>query len=108
MLTSPYSLCVRGAGNYSARFYEALAMGRIPVLVNTDCILPLDDKINWKQHCIWVENNNLDSMIEKIDNFHRKVSEDEFRSLQNLNRQLWKEKLTYDGFYKSFKSNYET
>ena len=108
MLGSPYILCIRGTGNYSARFYEALAMGRIPILVNTDCILPLDDKINWKQHCIWVENNNLDSMIEKIDNFHRKVSEDEFRSLQTLNRQLWEEKLTYDGFYKSFKCNYET
>ena len=108
MLTSPYSLCVRGAGNYSARFYEALAMGRIPVLVNTDCILPLDDKINWKQHCIWVEDYKLDNIINKIDIFHRKVSEDEFRSLQNLNRQLWKEKLTYDGFYKSFKSNHET
>ena len=108
MLTSPYSLCVRGAGNYSARFYEALAMGRIPVLVNTDCILPLDDEIDWKQHCIWVEDYELDNIINKIDIFHRKVSEDEFRSLQNLNRQLWKEKLTYDGFYKSFKSNYET
>ena len=35
MLASPYILCVRGAGNYSARFYEALALGRIPVLVNT-------------------------------------------------------------------------
>ena len=59
MLTSPYGLCVRGAGNYSARFYEALAMGRIPILVNTDCILPLDNEIDWKQHCIWVQDYEL-------------------------------------------------
>ena len=107
MLTSPYSLCVRGAGNYSARFYEALAMGRIPVLVNTDCILPLDDEIDWKQHCIWVEDYELDNIINKIDIFHRKLSNDNFKQLQIQNRRLWIDKLTYYGFYKSFNSKYE-
>ena len=107
MLTSPYILCVRGAGNYSARFYEALALGRIPVFVNTDCILPLDDKIDWKQHCIWVEDYKLNNICDKINIFHRRLSDDDYGRLQILNRELWKEKLTYDGFYKSFKSNYE-
>lgn len=36
----PYQLCSRGAGNFSHRFYEVLAAGRIPVLIDTDTLLP--------------------------------------------------------------------
>ncbi|WP_461599624.1 exostosin domain-containing protein, partial [Winogradskyella sp.] len=52
---SDYVLCARGVGNFSVRFYETLAMGRIPVFVNTDCILPHDNFLNWKDHVVWVE-----------------------------------------------------
>ena len=41
ILESDYVLCVRGAGNFSVRLYETLMMGKIPVFVNTDCLLPL-------------------------------------------------------------------
>ena len=33
MLSSPFILCIRGNGNFSVRFYETLALGRIPVLL---------------------------------------------------------------------------
>ena len=42
MLSAPFTLCVRGNGNFSVRFYETLALGRIPVFYNSDCVLPLD------------------------------------------------------------------
>ena len=106
MLASPYILCVRGAGNYSARFYEALALGRIPVLVNTDCILPLKDKINWNEHCVWVDDYELDDIINKIEVFHRKLSDADFKHLQIRNRQLWMDKITFQGFYKSYSDKY--
>ena len=101
MLESPYVLCVRGAGNYSARFYEALAMGRIPVLVNTDCILPLDTEIDWKQHCVWVEDYELDNLCDRINTFHRWLSNDDYVELQIQNRKIWFDKLTFHGFFKS-------
>ena len=47
-----YTLANRGAGNYSMRFYQALAFGRIPILINTDVKLPFDDKINWADFII--------------------------------------------------------
>ncbi|MBT8323868.1 MAG: glycosyltransferase family 47 protein, partial [Winogradskyella sp.] len=47
-----YTLCIRGAGNFSVRFYETLAVGRIPVLIDTDCPLPLNDSIDWNVHCL--------------------------------------------------------
>ena len=98
MLESPYILCVRGAGNYSARFYEALSIGRIPVFINTDCILPLDDQINWKNHCLWVEGESCDIIVDKLNSFHQNLSKYEFEKLQILNRQLWLNKLTFGGF----------
>lgn len=101
MLESPYALCVRGTGNYSARFYEAMAMGRIPILVNTDCILPLDNEIDWKQHCIWVEVYELDNICDRINTFHRMLSNDDYEQLQIQNRKIWFDKMTFHGFFKS-------
>ncbi len=36
-----YALCIRGGGNFSYRFCEALACGRVPVVIDTDCDLPM-------------------------------------------------------------------
>lgn len=44
-----YNVCVRGGGNFSKRFYETLACGRIPILVNTDVMLPYQEFIEWKK-----------------------------------------------------------
>ena len=41
-----YTFCIRGHGNFSVRLYEAIAMGRIPILVDTDCRLPLQEVID--------------------------------------------------------------
>lgn len=99
---SDYVVCVRGAGNFSVRFYEALAMGRIPVFVNTDCSLPLDHKIAWKKHMVWVAFDERAQIAEKVIAFHSRLSPEGFKDLQQQNRALWKERLTLGGFFKSF------
>ena len=38
-----FTFCYRGEGNFSYRFYETLMMGRIPLLVDTDCVFPFED-----------------------------------------------------------------
>jgi hypothetical protein len=96
-----YTVCVRGAGNFSVRLYETLAMGRIPVFINTDCILPLANKIDWKKHLVWVEDHELDQLEEIIIKFHNKYTPEEFKRLQDFNRKLWEEKLTLGGFFKT-------
>lgn len=98
--TSDYVVCVRGAGNFSVRFYETLAMGRIPIFVNTDCALPLESEIDWKKHVVWVERNEIHSIAEKVKEFHSGLSSRDFIDLQHANRALWKEKLTLNGFFK--------
>ena len=101
-MDSDYVVCVRGAGNFSIRFYEALAMGRIPVFINTDCALPFDDELDWKKHVVWVEFKERHKVAEKVANFHRAISEKDFIDLQLANRKLWEERLTLGGFFKEF------
>lgn len=89
IVDSDYIFCLRGGGNFSVRLYETLMMGRIPVFVNTDCLLPLEDEINWQSHVVWVEWKDRRKIAEIISNFHKKCSEEEFIDIQNRNRELW-------------------
>lgn len=89
-----YVVCLRGAGNFSVRFYEALMMGKIPIFVNTDCLLPLEDEIDWKKQMVWVEWHQRNNIAEMVYDFHQKISNDEFIHLQQSNRKIWKEKLS--------------
>ena len=57
--SATYALCIRGAGNFSARFYEALSFGRVPLFVDTRCVLPLEDDIDWRHHCVWVDRSDV-------------------------------------------------
>lgn len=81
-----YTFCIRGAGNFSVRFYETLLMGRIPIVVDTDIRLPLNQKINWAAHCVWVKPNS--NLIDAIKQFHKEHSEERLQNIQYENRQL--------------------
>jgi hypothetical protein len=94
-----YTVCIRGGGNFSVRIYETLANGRIPLFINTDSILPLDNIINWKDHVVWVEESEIKYIDEKLSDFHNEIHPDDFKQLQINNRNLWKEFLSSGGFY---------
>ncbi len=98
---SDYTVCMRGGGNFSARFYETLALGRIPIFVNTDCILPFDDVVNYKEFMVWVEQEELPSINQKILDFHQALNQEKFSELQRANRNLWETYLTKKGFYEN-------
>lgn len=90
---SDYTLCLRGAGNFSYRLYETLSMGRIPLFVNTDCALPFADEVDWRRHVVWVEEADLPRLGERLRVFHAELSPDAFEQLQRDNRQLWEDYL---------------
>jgi hypothetical protein len=64
MEESHFIICNRGSGNFTMRFYQALSAGRIPILVNTDMLLPFTDRIPWKEFII-IEDNEQ-KVIEKV------------------------------------------
>src|SRR5262249_33050404 len=99
---SDYTLCVRGAGNFSYRLYEVLSCGRIPVFVDTDCVLPYQDFVDWKKYCVWVDADELNSMGERIAEFHERLSPGDFVDLQHACRKFWIRWLSPEGFFANF------
>lgn len=97
---NPYTFCIRGAGNFSVRFYETLAVGRIPVLIDTDCQLPLVNHIDWKAHCLIIKASHNKDIAKDIIDFHNSFNDQEFEDLQTSNRELWQSKLTRHGYFK--------
>ena len=99
ILESDYTLCMRGGGNYSVRFYETLCLGRIPVFIDTDCLLPFQDMIDYKSIFPWIDAGDLPHAAEYLRDFHAKLTNDEFIDLQKICRSLWIKHMTPDGFY---------
>lgn len=99
MLDSDYALVVRGKGNFSYRLYEVLSCGRIPVFINTDCVLPFDHIIDWKKIMVWVESHEIDSIDIKVKEFHASLSNKDFMDLQVLIRKIYEEWICPLGFY---------
>lgn len=102
MIDSDYILCCRGLGNYSFRLYETLSCGRIPIFINTDCVLPYQDKINYKKYCVWLEQKELPNIADKVAEFHAKFSHQDFIKLQYECRKVWEEYLSPTGFFAHF------
>jgi hypothetical protein len=82
MYNNLYTFCLRGTGNFSVRFYETLAMGRIPVLINTDCKLPLESVINWNKHALIVDENDVNRLPEILLQFHKSHTKEELKIIQ--------------------------
>jgi len=93
LLNNRYALCIRGAGNFSFRFYEALSFGRIPILFDTDCELPFSNIIDWSKHIIFINE-------EKIDELPSILKQDKRCMLSN--RELWLKYLSIPGYAKNF------
>lgn len=100
MLDSDYILCARGAGNFSYRLYETLSCGRIPVFVDTDCVLPYDFLIDWREIAVWVDESELDEIGDRVLDFHESLSEQEFIELQRECRRVWEKRIRPEGFFK--------
>jgi len=96
---SDYIFNLRGAGNFSVRFYQTLAMGRIPVLIDTDCLLPLEGIIDWTQHCIRIPQGKEQILEKKLLEFHKNLNQEKFEKIQTENRKLWENYLTLTSFF---------
>jgi hypothetical protein len=100
LMGSDYMVCLRGAGNFSFRLYEALAAGRIPLFINTKCVLPFEDQIDWRRHVVWIEQDDMEHAAERLLEFHGSLNDEQFRAVQVSNRRLWEEFLSPLGFFR--------
>jgi hypothetical protein len=68
IIDSKFVLCPRGTGSTSARFFETIWFGRIPILIADDTKLPLEHIIPWNNLIIKVSEKDMD-IHEKIQDF---------------------------------------
>lgn len=102
MKESDYVLCVKGDGNYSLRFFEALSMGRIPLFVDTDCCLPLESEgvIDYKKFIVRIDYKDINGIADKLFDFHKSLSDAEFRNMQKMAREVYQNYLKHEVFTK--------
>jgi hypothetical protein len=103
IVESDYTVGVRGVRNTSIRFFETICCGRIPLFINTDCVLPFDFMIDWRSLCPWVEDGNIGNTDKILAEFHHSISPEDFLERQKHMRHLWEEYMSPDGFFKNIR-----
>jgi hypothetical protein len=64
MKESHFIICNRGTGNFSMRFFQTLASGRIPIVVNSDMQLPLHGVVSYDN--VIIMENSVEKVIERL------------------------------------------
>lgn len=97
-----FVLAPKGDGNYSNRFLKTLAFGRIPVLVDTDVVLPLEESIDYDSVIVRVPMEKVSETPEYIRAFYDALSEEEWRRRQEMARDIFQNYLKQDSFFRYF------
>lgn len=103
---SDYVFCARGGGNFSYRLYETMMCGRIPVLINTDCVLPFDFLISWKNLFPIIEQQDLKEAADVLLKYHNSLTSEQFVLKQNEMRSLWEHWLSPHGFFSNLNKHF--
>ncbi|MCC0175951.1 hypothetical protein I4641_03015 [Waterburya agarophytonicola K14] len=98
---SDYILCVRGTGNYSGRFYMALNAGRIPIVLDTDLVIPFEDKL----HIIKISLESLAQIGDIILEHFENTTEGEFKAIKAQNREVYRQFIAPERFFNNFINN---
>jgi hypothetical protein len=99
-----FNFSSRGAGNFSYRFYEILSMGRIPILLNTDCVLPFEEFFDYSKNCLIINITEINKISEIICQYYQEKTKEDLLTLQLLNRKFYEDTLSPIGFINNLHS----
>ncbi len=97
---SDMTLAPKGDGNYSLRFYETLSLARTPILIDTDMVLPCEDKINYDDFIVRVSYAGIHHLPQIVSAWYSGLSSDEFARKQRMAREVFLKHLRIDMFLK--------
>ncbi len=96
--TTDYTLCQKGDANQSTRVFEVLSLGRIPLVIDTECVFPLEHLIPYKDFCVFVNYRDTRDCAKALATFHSKVTSEEFELMQKRAREAFVKYLRIDAF----------
>ena len=99
MRNADFVLAPKGDGNYSIRFFEALSMGRIPILIDTDMVLPLEKMIDYSKFILRVPHTEIHTLPDRIVDLYNSLSDEEFQNMQRAARGAYVKYLNQGAFY---------
>jgi len=99
IVSSDYAICVRGFGNFSFRFYDALSNGRVPALIDTDCSLPFDDTLDYARILPVIPITQIHRAADIIADHYHSFSDAQWNDLLRLLRELYLSLLTPRSFF---------
>jgi len=102
IINSDFVIAPKGDGNYSARFFKTLCMGRIPIIVDTDSVLPLEGRIDYSKIAIRVPMERVRETPRYVREFYDVLSPGEWQERQKLARHTFETFLRQDSFFKYF------
>lgn len=100
-----YGLFVRGTSNAAARLMEIFMMGRIPIIIDTDIMLPFENYIPYNKNTIRITNFN--NIMEQVDEYHNSHTQDELVQIQLENRKIWEQYFKVDNCFHMMKKTFE-
>ena len=86
-----FSLVMRWDWNFSYRLYEIMSIWNIPIFIDTDCRMPLENKINYKDlfvRCPINDVKNIDIYITNFLQSHERLEEVKQNILKTYNEYL--------------------
>jgi hypothetical protein len=76
-----------------------MSLWKIPIFIDTNCILPFNDEINYKNLFIRVPFSDIKNLEKYIDNFIQK-NWDNIKDIEWKIKEIYEEYLTMPQFYK--------
>lgn len=83
------SLCPRGNGSSSIRFYETMCMGRIPVHVSDAYVLPFEKTIDYSQFCLFIPEAEVSQAGKLLRMWLARRDKEELMAMCRRARQVW-------------------
>ena len=82
-------LCPRGEGLNSIRFFEVMSLGRIPVLISDQVLLPFEEQIDYDAFVIRIAEKDVDRAGELLYDRLQGLDEGQRLAMCRRARQVW-------------------
>lgn len=99
MRTCDLALAVKGDGNYSYRFYEALSLGRILLFIDTETPLPLEGIVDYGKFILNVDAADTKDLAAVVRAWWVGTSPEEIERMQRDARSAFENYLRTDTFF---------